>query len=329
MGKRSLAEMNGREEVQSGTSSYSPVNDLTLTRSQASDRRFHTKDRSFRSASNSTLKGYSSGYHESAVTTDTFNLMRDAKNNRNGTHMLRNQGRRSFYQNEKTVNSQSLKMVMDVADGFRTDTAQTILSASNGKVAGHSGSGIKTTGQADAHNLLRKKTLDILKLDPNKTQGISTRSVETLFASITVSSMAPGELARNVDGGSRTLKSKSVSNWEVNRNESKARVQTLFDQLNSNEQSFVMEHASDFMDSTQDRNNSKRRISKVRPTSPMRNSRGGDLSEIQGGEYLTHDIAHSPRVKPSVITGENGMFVTEPFRAERRSIWRLKKRLKK
>lgn len=320
MPKRSLVE-SYKEQGADGHApfaTYSSRRDATLTHSQAERARFHTIGKTFRAPSNNTLNGYASGYHESAITTDAFNVMKNAKNNKNGTHTLRVSGSRSYFKNGEKINTTALQMVTKVADGFRTDTAQTILSASNGKSAGHSGSGISTIRQKDAHDLLRKKTLDILKLNPQTTQGMSVRAIETLLASMTVTSMAPGSLAREVNGGSHKLKSTAAKmNWEMNRNESKSRVQLLYSQLEPSEKTFVNRHASEFMNSTQEGSPS-RIMSMERPTSPMRTIFSGRDGEVRGGEYSPNDI-HKPKLLAPINASENAMYVTAPLRSDRRS----------
>ena len=83
----------------------------------------------------------------------------------------------------------NLEPVVRASDGTRTDTARTVLSVpgKSGAVAGHSGSGIKTTGQAQAHDALHHQTMRVL-------QDLSmTESVAAVIAGATaIFSMALG-----------------------------------------------------------------------------------------------------------------------------------------
>lgn len=313
---------------------YNSAQDLTLTAAQAAAGGFRPMSLNggeFRVASNPTLANYSSGYHEASVTTDTFIFLRGATDNKNGTHTLPGTvPKGSFFTpyGGTVVHSDNLNYVLKYADGFRTDTAQTILSAPVGLAAGHSGSGTDTTGQSAAHDLLRKKIMDILVLPPTTTKGLTERSVATLLASITVTSMAPAEIARKITGGTATLKAGDTARaqWEAKRNEAKRRVQEMFDTLTPDEKAFVHAHGDDFMDSTQSGLTPKpRRIPSLRATSPERDINGGDLTlgEVAGGGYLAGAAAATPTLAlkaPPELTAltDLGPSVTEPFRGLRR-----------
>ncbi len=304
---------------------YARVSDPTLRRTQA-DTGYFSKypRRNFRAPSNPTLDGYSSGYHESAVTTDTYKFLSEARNNGNGTHTLPDAPKNSFwgkYTGER-VDSKVLEYILEFADGFRTDTAQTILSGPEGLAAGHSGSNIDTTGQSAAHDLLRESIIKLLKTDPKKTPGFTEKSVATILASITVTSIAPGELARNVKGGSRSLKAKNVKlNYETNRTEAKRRVEAIYGTLNRVEARFADLHIQEFMDSTQQEGvpqNDRRVRPSLRATSPERDTSSIKPNEVAGRGYLSSSPTLAPLKRPPSKLRDIGMYITEPFRALRR-----------
>jgi hypothetical protein len=207
--------------------------------------------------------------------------------------------------------------MMNVADGFRTDTARTILSAPEGDVAGHSGSDLSTEGQAAAHNLLRATMMEILQLDPAKNEGITEKAIAVLFGSVTVTSMAPGEMARQVKGGADDLKSKRArDDWEPARNEAKARVDALFTGLSADEQAFVKKYADKFLESTQEGVTvGKRRL--LRANSPPR---GEDKKKGQpsGVEYKKGVTDYDdPMLDPPAKTTAFGPYITQRFRDKR------------
>lgn len=337
MGKRDFASISGNTGEDDGNSLakrsqlYEPGGDRTLTGTQAARHAFYMEgDRSFRKDSNRTIYSYSTGYHEAAVTTDAYKIYKDATDNHNGKHTLNVPNEQSFFKHGDEVYSSSLKLVLGLADGYRTDTAQTILSAPDHKAGGHPGSEIALTGQPGAHDLVRQKNMDLLRLDADSTAGMTEHSVAVIFASVTVTSMAPGELARTVEGGTTSLKAKQAKPvWEENRNEAKARVQLLYDNLLPEERTFVDIHTKDFLKSTQTSEGIKgakskgsysRYMAPSRSNSPMRKTRGGDAGEVQGGSYLSspEGSKRTAQKAPPLSPREFGMYVTEPFRAERR-----------
>jgi hypothetical protein len=312
---------------------YTPSRDttLTLTQSEAGGFRpqaLYNPGIDFRADSTPTLSGFSTGYHEAAVTTDTFNILSSATDNRNGTHTLVVEKDNAFFKkyNGHEVNSTSRDIVMSLADVYRTFTSQTIMSAPRGKAAGHPGSNIKETGKNKAHDLIRKSTMDILRLDPKTTLGMTRKSVATLFAAITVTSMAPGEVARTVKGGTSGLKDfRAKPVWEENRNEGKKRTEALFQDLTPSEQHFVTYYSTAFMNSTQEGVTTfKRNIPSLRATSPEREVRIVSVTnEVQGGAYIDGERSVSPgRSRPSIAPpttiSEQGLYATQSFRTYRR-----------
>lgn len=304
---------------------YEALEDLTLTEPQAKRGAFRLgleKGGDPRHPSNKTIHKYSTGYHESSLTTDTIEYLRRAKDNSDGSHTLANASSGSYKgYGGKKVYSSTLRTLLKYADGFRTDTAQTIMSGLKGTGAGHSGSDVDTKGQSTAHDLLREKIIEILQLDPKKTKGLSERSLLVFQGAMTVASMAPGEIARTIKGGTGSLKGGSLAqqNWEPNRNEAKRRVDETFDALNSDEQEFVRSHAASFLDSTRLGVTGGRILSLKRPTSPIR-GQGLVSGEVSGGGYLTGAVAPTLQAtkEPPVSAAEVATYMTEPFRAQRR-----------
>ena len=302
--------------------------DHTMTVSQSWQDSFFVVGRngkvSFRARSNMTLRGYKSGYHEAAVPTDLFDFLSRASENANGTHTLGPASSAtsslSRYKGRK-VNSETLGIIIKQADRFRTDTAQTILSAPKGRAAGHAGSETKTDYQAEAHDLVRHAIMAIMPERGSKPNGLSEESVATLFGAITVSSMAPGVVARAVTGGSRSLKAgiKAKNDWEINRNEAKRRVNAKFKTLTADEQDFVHSRVEAFINTTQGVIKS-RRVARSRATSPEREPKGGLKDEVQGGGYVS--TSGDPSLGHPAFAKELGTFFTQPFRAARRTLLR-------
>ncbi|MEM7182073.1 MAG: hypothetical protein AAF518_14240 [Spirochaetota bacterium] len=306
---------------------YDSAFDATLTQGQATASGFRPnalEGGTFRYPSNPTLAGYNSGYHEAAVTTDTFKFLRAAKNLGNGEHRLPTKvsNRSYFYPYRgKIVDSSILQDILALADGYRTDTAQTILSGPNATAAGHTHSNLKTTGQSKAHDLLRKAIIDLLETPPG-TAGFSKRAIGTLFGTITVTSMAPGEVARRIQGGTASLRNQSeIPSWEERRNNAKRRVHDMYQPLNSQEKEFVRQGSRRFMDSLGDPN---RRLRKKRATSPERNTKTVISGEVGGGKYLKKQPKSGPSLKRPSNEKDNALFMTQDFRAERRKIKKAK-----
>lgn len=309
---------------------YLPKGDLNLTRSQVNQEGFRdARAGDFRFPSNSVISPagkveYKSGYHESAMPTDTVIFLRGATDNKNGTHTLpKSVGSGSFWTGyiSRVVSSKILNYLLDLADGFRTDTAQTILSAPEGKAAGHSGSGVYTGGQSSAHDLLRAGVARMLDLAVN-TPGLTRESLATYFASLTVTSMAPAVIARTVLGGTANLKAGDGAKleYEQNRNEMKRRTEAIFKALTPNEQAFVKLYSQEFLNSTQigvDKS-CRRHIPNERSTSPERDAHASHKKEVDGGGYSKLSAQTSPTKSAPVDVQHTGMYVTEPVRGRRR-----------
>lgn len=302
------------------------ANDLTLTLSQAHWGAFAPLalgGGNFRARSNQTLSGIKSGYHEASVTTDTFVFLRAAKDLGNGFHKLPSHApSNSFFETytDKVVQSKTLHWLLKYADGFRSDTAQSILSAPQGTAAGHSGSELDLSGQSAAHDLLRAKIMELLRLDPADHKGLSERSLVVVMASTAVSAMAPGRIARSIPTASLKAGEPAQKNWEANRNEAKRRVNELMAELNKDELSFVWKQAQSFIDSTQVGVKDRRRIPSLRATSPQRDESERPQGEVAGGAYLSAEPATlAVKSRPTSLS-EVGRYVTEPFRGPRRGL---------
>lgn len=250
-----------------------------------------------RAKSAMTRAGYSTGYHESVVTHDMYEALMQAKDNGDGTHTLPQQPRRSPHAGA-IVDSGVLQHLKDHADGFRTDTALTILTGRGGSPAGHSGSGLSLKGQAGAHDLLREAVVGLAKkpapADPGK---YSEKALLTVGGSITVTSMAPGEVARDITGGTTSLNAGpgAKARWEEARTEVKRRVEALRAGLTPAEQTWVDQHARQFMKSTQ------------KPAQPSLMATGSPASQRQS-RSATRSIprgrASSPERKPTKLGNE-------------------------
>ena len=319
---------------------YETPEDTSLNKKQATTGAFSTGAGNFRSPSNPTLQGYRSGYHEAALTTDTWNFLKKAQPQYSHSgppthtdkHRLPGSAPQNSYFEQWTgqwVYSKTLEWVLRAGDGFRTDTAQTIISAEEGLPAGHTGSDLSLTRQSEAHDLLRAKIMELLRVDP-KTVGLTEASIHVIMGAMTVASIAPGEIARKLAGGTASLKAgkPAKKKWEENRTEAKLRVRESFDLLTPDEQAFTNAHARSFLDSTQENVPSlKRRRMGPRATSPLRETAISLASpgEVAGGGYLATEPSlqarkATPMSKPGRPLAGMGMFVTESLRGERQVI---------
>jgi hypothetical protein len=312
------------KSVKKTSNKYLPINDLTLTKSQAKLARISSGIGSLRVSSNITLKGYKTGYHESGVATDTFDLLSKATAKDGGIkHTLHQPNPKSYFKkyHGHEVYSKTLKQFMELADGYRTDTAQTILSAPEGKVGGHAGSGINTKNQPYAHDTVREANIEILKLDPN-TKGLSKRSIAVLLGAISIASVAPGELARKVKGGTATLKAgeSAKQHYESNRNEAKARLDLAFEPLTTEEKAFVVHYSSEFLDGLESENNHKRYLHQGRSHSPFRSANSVTPSEVSGvGYHFSKSTLNPAGTLPPDEVNHTGLYITQPFRSDRRT----------
>jgi hypothetical protein len=303
---------------------YQPQTDLTLTKSQAKVGGFRpdvvstvAKSGSigkgaFRFASNPTLGGFSSGYHESFVVTDMTDKLARRKKSAKSSQLPKEKSGYWKKQSGRTFPEANLESLLQVGDGARTDTSRTILSGPGGTFGGHTGSGVKTTHQSQAHDLLRDQSLRVLS-DPLLTPD----AMAVIGGATTVFSMAPGEKASKVSGASKLKSKRALKSWEKDRNESKRRVQTLLDALPTPQQALVEKHMDLFV---KDLGDSSRKRPKGRATSPIREVSQMKSNPVFGGDY---DSSAKSFGEPSKVFSKGdlrakSLYMTESFRDPRR-----------
>ncbi len=306
---------------------YSTEGDQTLTPSQAKSGKFSNAldslSGSFRSPSNKTLARHRTGYHEPLLTTDAvkqfqkdLSLIAEDKASKSAT--LQPNRKSSFFQfKDHLYYPETLKYYKQTADGFRVDTARTALSAPGGHVAGHSGSGMRLTRQADAHNALRETLMDTLRKNPNRESGITTKSIACIQGAVTIASMAPGELTRTIPG---SLKDKSAGrDWEERRNEAKRRLDVVMDTLTPTERQFVISITKRYFQRIQLQDNITRYLAPKRARSPLRTNTLPSKAKISGGDYIK-ESKKVPTILPPDDPSLLGHYFTEPFKAARRKL---------
>jgi hypothetical protein len=305
---------------------YDPAKDNTLTSTQAKQGSFRpdvvTRAKSaksspgdFRFASNPTKSGHSSGYHEAVLPTDGIPILSGRKIGKGGKSTLPTTGRGVWkgYAG-KEIHEANVGPVLEASDAARTDTAMTVLSAPGGLGAGHSGSGLRQTGQAPAHDLQRHATMRMLQdkdLDPS--------AIAVISAGILVYSQAPGERAQAVTG--KFKDSKAGATHENRRNLAKRIVEDGFDSLEPPVRKRVRTHLDQFVQSVGDPN---RRLTTGRATSPMRDETGTAKNGIQGGGYRATLSKPKPSASSVSMTHAKPsptnllLHVSSQFRAERK-----------
>lgn len=323
---------------------YHASDDLTLTKTQAKSGGFRPdvvssvvkrktiSEGSFRVASNPTKDGFSSGYHEAFVVTDMTPKLAQRKlvppkppttTAPSGPPVppppvlsqmpTMTSGFWKQYSG-KSFPEKNVETLVQIGDGARTDTARTILSAPKGGVAGHSGSGVYTGGQPQAHDLVRTQSMNVLS-DP-----LMTPEAATVIASATmVYSIAPGELASKATGAHRLKAKKAKDTWEADRNEAKERVEAMHSTLSTSDRAVVEKHMDRFVASLGD---SGRKRESGRATSPLRERTAPTSTKpIQGGGYDTSlTITGKPsEAPPTGSPAERSQYATAPFRVSRRS----------
>ena len=304
---------------------YSMVKDGTLTAAQARDHAFRPgvvklvgsrksiAKGAFRYASNPTLEGVSSGYHEAFVVTDmTDTLSRRQKVSATHSAMPAVSSGYWSQHSHATFPEANLSPMLQAGDTARTDTARTVLTGPGGSVAGHSGSGVHTGGQSAAHDMLRDQAMRALQ-DPH----LSPHAMGVLAAATTVFSMAPGELATQAQGAASLKDQSARTTWEDDRNEAKERLAVSFSALPSTDQARVMHHMQPLVAAA----GGGRTLEPARPMTPRRERRGHASAAIQGGGYDPNasTTGHPAVALPShADPGTISAFVTEPFRISRR-----------
>lgn|GEM_PF-423593 len=304
--------------------------DRTLTAAQRSGGGFRphayqNRNQGFRSPSNPTTAGISSGYHEAALTTDTFDFLRNATPAGPGQSRLPSSAGSKPLKavQNAVVDTRVRDVLLQAADGFRSDTAATILSAPGGQAAGHSGSGVAQSGQSAAHDLLRDACLRILQ-DPQSAQ-VSEQAITVALGAYVVGSIAPGEVARLVTTATLKAGADAIRTWEQRRNDAKERVESLFATLSDAEQDYVQRHSQAFLTAAD--GNGGRHLGQKVTKGGTRLKRATSMprlvtnhgSEVSGGGYdeqaAWQPAATGPRNFAS--SSDTGLYVTQPFRLER------------
>ncbi|BDU22434.1 hypothetical protein [Dyella sp. GSA-30] len=271
----------------------------------------------FRSPSNPTRRGFSSGYHESYLVTDAVDqLSRRKVGNKQGFSSLP-KNTRGYWKKHSGAKfpEKALRAALKAGDGARTDTARTILSAPRGGSAGHSGSGVHTGSQSQAHDLLRDQSIRALS-DPK----ISPEAQGVIAGLTTVWSIAPGKHASRVKNAAKLKDSSAKSSWEEDRNEAKLRVRQSFRQLPKKDQKRVLKHEENFFKSLGD---TTRKRSRNEPGSPLRETGSRKGNAIHGGDYFAKSSKSSsskrPRLDPpsKASPRDTALYITEPFRVKR------------
>ncbi|MDC0598908.1 hypothetical protein OAP18_03630 [Gammaproteobacteria bacterium] len=297
---------------------YTPINDKTLTDKQAKQKGFRpdylSSGKSFRFPSNLTKNSYSTGYHESFVTTDTAVMLKSAYNAKQSSMTFQSKSKVFAPYVNKSVSTQRVENMIEIGDGLRTDTAQTILTYDKGS-AGHTGSNVNQTGQSKGHDYLRISNMNVM-YDTN----VVPETIAVIGAAVTVNSIAPAVEANKIKN-IKNLKANGVSkSYEHQRNVSKTRVNHLFQKLPQKQQQLAIHHISEHY-SNMNPKNSGRKLALNRPTSPRR-IESTPSQFLQGGNYDTSKTGFSPpqiNIDQKAALREKAMYATQPFRANRRN----------
>ncbi|MBT2118091.1 hypothetical protein KK141_15725 [Dyella sp. LX-66] len=292
-------------------SPYSAAHDRTLTAAQASSGGFRPlgtdkvvrarpiDESEFRFPSNPTTSGHSSGYHEAFAPTDTMRFLSRRSVHSDGTATLPSWSSNTVLPSYSgtRIHEENVRHVAEASDGARTDTAQTVLSVPGGGVAGHTGSGVRTSGQAAGHDYLRHQTMRALQ-----TPGVTSGVAGVLAGATTIMSMAPGQSASGADGAGSLKDSSASGGWEERRNSAKRALDTHFTTLPPAQQSTVMKLARHSMSDLDD---GSRHLLPDRPYSPFRDPLGTSGAAMSGGGYMPTLSAPtpSPSAFPVLSTG--------------------------
>jgi len=246
------------------------------------------------------------------VPTDVLKSLDGAKDNLDGTHTL-------FVTNKKSVlhtpaagikvDSAALRTVRKVGDTLRTDTAQTALSFNDGG-AGHSGSGLSTNNQPQAHDELRRTALKCMDVKPQA--GRTDRSITVALCAVAVSSIPPGTVAEAIGKIKKIKNTHALLDWEERRNAQKVKIGILYGKLTKSEQKYVNDVAGDYMARISP--SKKRKLDPAMPVSPLRGTRR--LGQVQGETYKPPTAAVVVKAPPSDFN-EWPLYVTQDQRIER------------
>lgn len=302
---------------------YTMVRDKTLTQAQAlgfradivSDitARRSVKKGAFRFPSNPTLHGLSSGYHEAFVVTDMSDVLARRTKATGGISSMPAASRGYWKQHSGVkIHEAHVAPMLEAGDGARTDTARTILSGPKGAVAGHSGSGVSTSGQQAAHDLLRDQSMRVIRAPK-----LSPQAIGVVAAATAVFSMAPGQLASTASGAASIKDKAARDTWEADRNQAKARLAVAHAQLPADQQQLVMQHMQPLVTAI----GGGRKLEPARPMSPRRKPRSSPSAPIQGGGYdasAPHHEAPTATLPANASPGLVAAYVTAPLRIPRK-----------
>ncbi len=270
---------------------YAFAKDRTLTASQAKNgfrpmivkaivKRQAPKKGGFRFPSNPTQAGFSSGYHESFVVTDMTDKLAGRKVASNGMAQMPAMSGISWgHHSGASFPESNLSSFLHAGDNSRTDTARTILSGPGGAVAGHTGSGVYTGGQSEAHDVLRDHSMHVLA-DPHMTP----HAVGVIAAATTITGMAPGLLASTAHNAHQLKDQAARGTWEDDRNAAKETLAVAFNALTPTEKKVVRGHQTKLFIAI----GGGRTMDADYPTSPRRTSSHTSSDIISGGGYDKH-----------------------------------------
>ncbi|WP_457282552.1 hypothetical protein [Polaromonas sp. P5_D5] len=265
----------------------------------------------FRYASNPTSHGISSGYHEAFVVTDmTPKLQKRVKHAKGMSAMpaMEEASWKAF--SHATFPESNIRPMMEAGDGARTDTARTILSGPGGSVAGHSGSGVRSTGQAAAHDMLRAASMAALQ-DTEMTPA----AMAVTAAAATVLTMAPGALASRAEGAEKLKDKRALGTWEDDRNQAKERLAQVYGALKPAEKAVVRRHLQALAISV----GGTRTLDPAQPSSPRRSTALEAGNAVAGGGYDGSQIGGKASKAPPASGSARDItqYVSEPFRVDR------------
>ncbi|HEV9036256.1 MAG TPA: hypothetical protein VGQ51_06550 [Puia sp.] len=251
--------------------------------------------------------------HEAGLPVDQYALLRNAIPNADGTSTLQvtNKNPSLLSYHGSKVNTAVAEKMISSADGARTSTS-ILLSGANDTAVWHSGYiEKKTTGQPQAHNLVRKANFKMASTSTS-TKGVSDRSVSVAIGSIALASVAPAELADKAPRSSSTKEVAWANSLEERRNEVKLRIDGIT--LAPAERSFVNKNVSEYFSSISP--SGKRRPQNKRSYSPPRKTKGGTY--FKGGGYTDPD-PKKPKLSPPSKDAELTAYITQPLRKQNKS----------
>lgn len=162
--------------------------------------------------------GVASGYHE-PLPTNVAKIIRNAKTN------FVTIGRR-------LVPIKGARQLERLADIGRTDTMSEAMRTANNKVVGHTHSGLKTSGQDKAHELLRVANSHIAELGTQEEKAVA-------YASLVVTARAPWDEVVQHFKKPKFTSHDDKKSYENARNEAKDRAQAGYDGLDAKKQKNV------------------------------------------------------------------------------------------